>query len=39
MYGALIVRGDNELELDDERVLVFDDLRVDKSPAHVDAVC
>src|SRR5690349_14938699 len=27
LYGALIVRGADELSLDDERILVFDDLR------------
>ncbi len=31
LYGALIVRATDELTLDDEKVLVFDDLRVDKS--------
>jgi FtsP/CotA-like multicopper oxidase with cupredoxin domain len=31
LYGALIVRAANELALDDEKVLVFDDLRVDKT--------
>src|SRR5918993_2118333 len=31
LYGALIVRAADELTLDDEKVLVFDDLRVDKS--------
>lgn len=30
LYGALIVRGVDEPALDGERVLVFDDLRVDK---------
>src|SRR5689334_21056034 len=30
LYGALIVRAANELTLDGEKVLVFDDLRVDK---------
>ena len=29
LYGALIVRGADELALDDEKTLVFDDLRVD----------
>jgi FtsP/CotA-like multicopper oxidase with cupredoxin domain len=31
LYGALIVRAPDELELDDEKILVFDDLRVDES--------
>jgi FtsP/CotA-like multicopper oxidase with cupredoxin domain len=31
LYGALVVRAADELTLDDEKVLVFDDLRVDKS--------
>jgi FtsP/CotA-like multicopper oxidase with cupredoxin domain len=31
LYGALIVRAAEELTLDDEKILVFDDLRVDKS--------
>jgi len=31
LYGALIVRAADELMLDGEKVLVFDDLRVDKS--------
>jgi len=31
LYGALIVRAANELTLDAEKILVFDDLRVDKS--------
>ena len=31
LYGALIVRAADELSLDDEKILVFDDLRVDKS--------
>jgi len=31
LYGALIVRAAGELELDGEKTLVFDDLRVDKS--------
>src|SRR5918996_669648 len=31
LYGALIVRGPDELALDGEKILVFDDLRVDKS--------
>ena len=31
LYGALIVRAADELTLDHEKVLVFDDLRVDKS--------
>jgi FtsP/CotA-like multicopper oxidase with cupredoxin domain len=31
LYGALIVRAADELALDGEQVLVFDDLRVDKS--------
>jgi FtsP/CotA-like multicopper oxidase with cupredoxin domain len=31
LYGALIVRGPDELTLDDEQILVFDDLRVDKT--------
>jgi FtsP/CotA-like multicopper oxidase with cupredoxin domain len=31
LYGALIVRGPDELTLDEEKILVFDDLRVDKS--------
>ena len=30
LYGALIVRAADELALDGEKVLVFDDLRVDK---------
>jgi FtsP/CotA-like multicopper oxidase with cupredoxin domain len=30
LYGALIVRAADELALDDEKILVFDDLRVDK---------
>src|ERR1043166_2202684 len=30
LYGALIVRAAGELELDGEKTLVFDDLRVDK---------
>jgi FtsP/CotA-like multicopper oxidase with cupredoxin domain len=30
LYGALIVRAADELTLDDEKILVFDDLRVDK---------
>ena len=30
LYGALIVRGPNEPQLDAERVLVFDDVRLDK---------
>ena len=30
LYGALIVRAADELTLDGEKVLVFDDLRVDK---------
>lgn len=30
LYGALIVRGDNEAALDGEQVLVFDDLKLDK---------
>jgi FtsP/CotA-like multicopper oxidase with cupredoxin domain len=31
LYGALIVRAANELTLDGEQILVFDDLRVDKT--------
>jgi FtsP/CotA-like multicopper oxidase with cupredoxin domain len=31
LYGALIVRADDELTFDGEQVLVFDDLRVDKT--------
>jgi FtsP/CotA-like multicopper oxidase with cupredoxin domain len=31
LYGALIVRAADELTLDEEKILVFDDLRVDKS--------
>jgi len=31
LYGALIVRAADELTLDAERILVFDDLRVDKT--------
>ena len=31
LYGALIVRAADELTLDGEKLLVFDDLRVDKS--------
>ena len=31
LYGALIVRAADELTLDDEKVLVFDDVRVDTS--------
>jgi FtsP/CotA-like multicopper oxidase with cupredoxin domain len=31
LYGALIVRAADELTLDDEKILVFDDLRVDKT--------
>lgn len=31
LYGALVVRAADELALDDEKVLVFDDLRVDKT--------
>jgi FtsP/CotA-like multicopper oxidase with cupredoxin domain len=31
LYGALVVRAADELTLDDEKILVFDDLRVDKS--------
>jgi hypothetical protein len=31
LYGALIVRAADELTLDDEKILVFDDLRADKS--------
>lgn len=31
LYGALIVRAADELELDGEKVLVFDDLRIDRS--------
>ncbi len=31
LYGALIVRAADELALDGEQILVFDDLRVDKS--------
>lgn len=31
LYGALIVRAADELTLDGEQILVFDDLRVDKS--------
>ncbi len=31
LYGALIVRAADELTLDGEKVLVFDDLRVDKT--------
>lgn len=31
LYGALIVRAADELALDGEKILVFDDLRVDKS--------
>jgi hypothetical protein len=30
LYGALIVRGPNEPELDAERVFVLDDIRLDK---------
>jgi FtsP/CotA-like multicopper oxidase with cupredoxin domain len=30
MYGALVVRGDDEPVLDGEQVLVFDDLRLDR---------
>ncbi len=30
LYGALIVRAADELTLDDEKILVFDDLRVDR---------
>jgi FtsP/CotA-like multicopper oxidase with cupredoxin domain len=30
LYGALIVRAADELALDDEKILVFDDLRLDK---------
>jgi FtsP/CotA-like multicopper oxidase with cupredoxin domain len=33
LYGALIVRAADELTLDREKVLVFDDLRIDKSGA------
>ena len=31
LYGALVVRAADELALDDEKILVFDDLRVDKT--------
>ena len=31
LYGALIVRAADELALDDEQILVFEDLRVDKT--------
>src|ERR687887_1708221 len=31
LYGALIVRGADELALDGEQILVFDDLRVDNT--------
>ncbi len=31
LYGALIVRAADELALDGEKILVFDDLRVDRS--------
>jgi FtsP/CotA-like multicopper oxidase with cupredoxin domain len=31
LYGALIVRAADELALDGEKILVFDDVRVDKS--------
>ena len=31
LYGALIVRAADELALDGEKILVFDDLRLDKS--------
>jgi FtsP/CotA-like multicopper oxidase with cupredoxin domain len=31
LYGALIVRAADDLTLDDEKVLVFDDVRVDRS--------
>lgn len=31
LYGVLIVRAADELVLDDEQILVFDDLRIDKS--------
>lgn len=31
LYGALIVRAADELAFDDEKILVFDDLRVDKA--------
>ena len=31
LYGALVVRAADELVLDDEKILVFDDLRVDKT--------
>ncbi len=31
LYGALIVRAADELALDGEKILVFDDLRIDKS--------
>lgn len=30
LYGALIVRDENELTLDDEKILVLDDLKLDK---------
>jgi FtsP/CotA-like multicopper oxidase with cupredoxin domain len=30
LYGALVIRGDGEPELDAERVLVFDDLKLDR---------
>jgi FtsP/CotA-like multicopper oxidase with cupredoxin domain len=31
LYGALIVRAADELALDDEKILVFDDLRINKT--------
>ena len=31
LYGALVVRAADELALDDEKILVFDDVRVDKT--------
>ena len=31
LYGAFIVRGENEPEVDAEKILVFDDVKVDKS--------
>lgn len=31
LYGALVVRAADELTLDDEKILVFDDVRIDKN--------
>jgi len=39
LYGALVVRAAEELTLDREQILVFDDLRVDKATKAVQRTC